>query len=84
MAQQIPYDIETCRYTGPKKLATPESSLRAKVPTLIDLAQTAILMSRARERDFEFLRDVCKGGPEYSGLQHEKSKGRRSLIEAKD
>ncbi len=74
MAQQIPYNIEICRYTGPKKPAPPESSLRAKVPTLIDLAQTAILVSRARERDFEFLRDVCKGGPEYSGYNTKKAR----------
>lgn len=71
MAQQIPYDIEICRYTGPKKPTPPEGSLRAQVSTLVDLTQTAILLSRARERDFEFLKDVCNGGPEYSPwLQH--------------
>jgi len=73
MTQHIPYDIEICRYTGPKKPTPPERSLRLQVPTLAELAQTAILLSRARERDFEFLRDVCNGSPEYNGYNTTKN-----------
>ena len=67
IVQQIPYDIEICRYVGPKKLIPPESSMKVKVPTLMILAQTAVLLNRARERDLEFFRKVNDGAPEYNG-----------------
>ena len=67
IVQQIPYDIEICRYVGPKKPILPESSMKVKVPTLMILAQTAVLLNRARERDFEFFRKVNEGAPEYNG-----------------
>ena len=45
MAQQIPYDIEVCRYIGPKKQTPPERSMKVQVPTLVILAQTASLLN---------------------------------------
>ena len=45
MAQQIPYDIEVCRYTGPKKQTPPERSTKVQVPTLVILAQTASFLN---------------------------------------
>ena len=52
---------------GPKKPIPPESSLKVKVPTLMILAQTAVLLNRDRERDLEFFRKVNDGAPEYNG-----------------
>ena len=46
MAQQVPYDIEVCRYTCPKKQTPPERSTKVQVPTLAILAQTASLLNR--------------------------------------
>ncbi len=34
MAQQIPYDIKVCHYTGPKKPIPPEKPMKVQVPTL--------------------------------------------------
>ena len=58
MAQQIPYDIEVCRYTGRKKQTPSERSMKVQVPTLAILAQTASLLNWARERDLEFFKNV--------------------------
>ena len=41
--------------------------MKVKVPTLMILAQTAVLLNRARERDLEFVRKVNDGAPEYNG-----------------
>ena len=67
IVQQIPYDIEICHYVDPKKPIPPESSMKVKVPTLMILAQTAVLLNRGRERDLEFFRKVNDGAPEYNG-----------------
>ena len=65
--QQILYDSEICHYVGPKKPIPPESSMKVKVPTLMILAQTVVLLNRARERDLEYFRKVNDGAPEYNG-----------------
>ena len=74
MVQQIPYDIEVCRYRGAKKPTPPESSVRVKVPTLMTLTQTAIILNRGRERDIEFLTNVLDGGPEYRGYNTKRAR----------
>ena len=69
MSQQIPYVIEVSRYTGSKKPMPPESTMTVKVQSLSNLAKTAIILSRVKERDFEFLNNVCGHEcPEYNGF----------------
>lgn len=74
ISQQIPYNIAICRYTSPKKLTPPEDSMEVKVPTLANLAQTALLLYRARERDLEFLTTVQDGGPEFNGYNTKRAR----------
>ena len=83
IVQQILYDIEICRYVGPKRPIPPESYMKVKVPTLMILAQTVVLLNRARERDLEFFRKVNDGALEYNGYNNA-SKRRRAAIEAKN
>ena len=82
MAQQIPYDIEVCRYTGPKKQTPPERSMK-QVPTLVILAQTASLLNRARERYLEFFKNVCSGGTEHSGYNAKRAREEGQLLKTK-
>lgn len=74
MLQKIPYNIEIARYTGPKKLTPPKNSIKVKVPTLATLAQTAILLNRARERDLAFFKNVYNGDPEHSGYNTKRTR----------
>ena len=83
MAQQIPYDIEVCHYTGPKKQTLPERSMRVQVPTLAILAQTASLLNWARERDLEFFKNVYNGGPEHSGYNIKTAREEGELLKTK-
>lgn len=45
-----------------------------KVPTLANLAQTVLLLYRARERDLEFLTTVQDGGPEFNGYNTKRAR----------
>ena len=74
MTQQIPYDIEVGHYTGPKKPLPPEDAMTVKVPTLATLSETAVILNQAKEKDFEFLKSVHAGSPEYNGYNTKKAR----------
>ena len=73
MTQQIPYVLEIGRYTGPKKPIPPENGMRVKVKSLANLAETAVVLNRIKERDFEFQKNAYAGHgcPEYNGFNME-------------
>ena len=48
--------------------------MTAQVPSLAALAETTIIVNRARERDLEFLKDVQTGCPEYNGYNTKKAR----------
>ena len=83
MAQQIPCDIEVCRYTGPKKQTPPERSMKVQVPTLVILGQTASPLNWARERYLEFFKNVYSGGPEHSGYNAKRAREEGQLLKTK-
>ena len=76
--------LKLVRYTGLNKPVPPESAVTAKVPTLATVAKTAIILNRAKERNFEFLKSVPGWMPEYSWYNTKKGKKRNSIIAAKD
>ena len=74
MMQQITYAIDIAWYTGPKKPLPPVNAMTAQVPSLAALAETTIIVNRARERDLEFLKDVQARCPEYNGYNTKKAR----------
>ena len=74
MSKEIPYDLDVARYGGPKKPTPPENLMKVQVLPLSVLARAAVSLNRAKERDFEFLRDVSKGGPEYNGYNTKRTR----------
>ena len=76
MAQLIPYVIEVCRHTGPKKPIPHGSALTKQVPSLANLTETDMVLNHAREKDFEFLKSVHanQGCPEYNGFNTMKAR----------
>lgn len=74
MKQQIHYAIYVARYTDPKKPLPPVNAMTVQVPSLAALAETTIIVNRAREGDLEFLKDVQAGCPEYNGYNTKKAR----------
>ncbi|KAL8568389.1 hypothetical protein ACOMHN_066414 [Nucella lapillus] len=74
MSKNIPYELDIARYGGPKKPMPPENLMKVQVLPLSVLARAAVSLNRAREVDFQFLRDVSKGGPEYNGYNTKKTR----------
>ena len=85
MAQPIPYVIEVCRYTRPKKPIPHGSALTKQVPSLANLTETVMVLNRAREKDFEFLKSVHanQGCPEYNGFNTMKAREEGLLLHIK-
>ena len=63
-----------CRYTGPKKPIPHGSALTRK--QVSSLANLVMVLNRAREKDFEFLKSVHanQGCPEYNGFNTMKAR----------
>ena len=82
MAQPIPYVIEVCRYTGTKNLIPHGSALTKQVPSLANLTETVMVLNRAREKDFEFLKSVHANQecPEYNGFNTMKAREEGLLL----
>lgn len=75
MSKEVPYHLQVSRYTGVKKPTPPENSMIIKVPTLADLARTAIRVHKARKKDLAFLKDVLhENAPEYHGYNTQKTR----------
>ena len=77
--------IEVCRYTGPKKPISHGSALTKQVPSLANLTETVMVLNRAREKDFEFLKSVHanQGCPEYNGFNTMKAREEGLLLHKK-
>ena len=50
--------------------------MRVKVKSLANLAETAVVLNRIKERDFEFLKNAYAGHgcPEYNGFNTKKAR----------
>ena len=49
MTQQTPYIMDVDHCTGPNKPLPPEGSMTVKVPTLVTLSETAVILNRAKK-----------------------------------
>ena len=74
MTQQIPYIMDVDHYTGPKKPLPPEGSMTVKVSASVTLSETTVILNQAKEKDFEILKSIHTGSPEYNGYNAKKAR----------
>ena len=69
----ISQEVEVQRYQGPKKPPMPEKETKREVLSLRVLAHQAVQLSRSRDPDFNFMKQIIsdKQTPEFSGYNTE-------------